>query len=272
METKTLQELGLYCPCPSDGVEVNRRVWYRDLHELRAVFVDRTPFYVFERNDEVQYRFCAVQLVDAELASASEVYKAFGISQRTFSRIRQLVRKGGIAALVKESKAAQGRQAKTEQNTPAIVRLYQDGKSTYEITRLLGISPRTVGRVLKDEGIPRRGNHGKSSQPLFANSQPDRKVAETETVLDADDIRTPVAAMDESREDEEEAENTNLQITNLPSTIRHLLRQRSPRPLRSMKSATQRRSVPAFTRRPRRSRPPAFPTLRRWIARACEWG
>jgi transposase len=199
METKTQQELGLYCPCPIDGVEVNRRVWYRDLDGMRAVFVDRTPFYVLERNDEVQYRFCAVQLVDAELASASEVYKAFGISQRTFSRIRQLVRKGGIAALVKEPKAAQGRQAKTQQNTSAIVRLYQEGKSTYEITSLLGISPRTVGRVLKDEGIPRRGNHGKSSQPLFANSQ----VVESETVLDSDDIRTPVAALDESREDEE---------------------------------------------------------------------
>ena len=50
-----------------------------------------------------------------------------------------------------------------------------------------------------DEGIPRRGNHRKSSQPLFANSQADREVAESETVLDADDIRTPVAELEPPR-------------------------------------------------------------------------
>ena len=204
METKTQRELGLYCPCPHDGVEVNRRVWFRDLHGLRAVFVDTTPFYLFERNDEVDYRFCAVQLVEAELASASEICNAFGIARRSFSRIRRLVRKGGIGALVKEPKAAQGRDEKTQQNTPAIVRLYQDeGHSTYQIAALLGISPRTVGRVLKDEGIGRRGYHGKSNQPLLADSQPDREVTDSETVLDAGDVETPVAAVDESREDEE---------------------------------------------------------------------
>jgi len=190
MATKTQQELGLYCPCPDDGVDVNRRVWYRDLHERRAIFVDTTPFYVIERNDEVQFRFCAVQLVDAGLATVIEVCKAFGIPQRTFSRIRQLARKGGIEALVKKPQAAQGRHAKTQQKTPAIVRLYRDGNSTHEIANLLGISPRTVGRVLKDEGIPRRGYHGKSSQSLFANSQQDRDLAETETVNDADETPT----------------------------------------------------------------------------------
>ncbi len=189
MTTNTQQ--GFEWDCSHDGVDVNRKVWYRDVHEKRAVFVLNTPFYVFERNDEVQARFCAVQLVEAELATVQQVCNAFEISHRTFSRIRQLVRQGGIAALVKEQKP-QGRRKKTKENLPAIVRLYLDGQSTYEIARLLGISPRTVGRVLKDQGVSRRGNNGK---PLFDNPQQQSDDTD-QTIVDADKYETPLPVID----------------------------------------------------------------------------
>ncbi len=152
--------------CPHDGVDINQKVWYRDLYQQRAVFVDNSPFYVFDRNDQLQSQFCAVQLVEAGLATAKDVCKAFGIASRTFSRIRKLVSEGGIAALVKQPR--KGRRTSTEKQIPAIVRLYNDGKSSHEVARLLGISVSTVLRVLRDQGVPRRGNNG---QPLFDKPQ-----------------------------------------------------------------------------------------------------
>ena len=81
--SEELGRLGL----PEAAVAVNRRVWYQDLHDVRSVFVDQTPFYTYPLADETQHRFCAVQLVEAELARAKEVCLAFGIHPRKSSRI-----------------------------------------------------------------------------------------------------------------------------------------------------------------------------------------
>ena len=223
MDTKTQQQaLNLDFPCPNDGVDINGRVWYRDVHERRAVFVGNTPFYVFDRNNEVEYRFCAVQLVEAELATVAEICSAFDIPCRTFSRIRKLVRQGGIAALVKDLK---GRRARTQKSTPAIVRKYQEGESTYKIASLLGISPATVRRVLKDEGIPLRGNNGK---PLFSGPEQDGDAAETQSALHADELQSPAASVEVQQDHEtvalEVAEETSPQTNAVEPTEPELTR------------------------------------------------
>ena len=60
--SEELGRLGL----PEAAVAVNRRVWYQDLHGVRSVFVDQTPFYTYPLADETQHRFCAVRLVESE--------------------------------------------------------------------------------------------------------------------------------------------------------------------------------------------------------------
>ena len=86
---------------PNGAVAVNGRVWFQDLYGLRAVFVDQHPFYRFAVHDEVEKRFTAVQLVESQLASVNEVCQAFSIKNRTFSRIRRQLQRGGLKALVK---------------------------------------------------------------------------------------------------------------------------------------------------------------------------
>ena len=52
-----------------------------------------------------------------------------------------------------------------------IVGLYEHGQSVYQIADRVGLCPLTVGRVLKDQGIVRRGNR-QASRPLFAEASP----------------------------------------------------------------------------------------------------
>jgi hypothetical protein len=154
---------------PEGAVAVNGRVWFQDLYGLRAVFVDQSPFYRFAVQSEVEKRFTAAQLVEAELASASEVCQAFSLSPRTFSRIRRELQQGGVEALVKGPHGPHGRRPETQQLAFTIVRLYEQHQTVYQIASRVGLCPRTVGRVLKDQGIARRG-HRTVSPPLFPDT------------------------------------------------------------------------------------------------------
>jgi predicted transcriptional regulator len=154
---------------PEGAVAVNGRVWFQDLYGLRAVFVDQSPFYRFAVQSEVEKRFTAAQLVEAELASASEVCQAFSLSPRTFSRIRRELQQGGVEALVKGPHGPHGRRPETQQLAFTIVRLYEQHQTVYQIASRVGLCPRTVGRVLKDQGIARRG-HRTASPPLFPDT------------------------------------------------------------------------------------------------------
>ena len=163
---------------PEGAVAVNGRVWFQDLHGLRAVFVNQNAFYRFAMQDEVENRFAAAQLVEAELATVSEVCLAFSISPRTFSRIRRQLQQGGLEALVKKQRGPQGRRPETEQLAATIVRLYEHQQTVYQIASRVGLSPRTVGRVLKDQGIARRGNCT-ASPPLFPETPPAEEPSES---------------------------------------------------------------------------------------------
>ena len=165
------KDFGWQQALPKGAVAVNGRVWFQDVLGLRAVFVDQVPFYSFAIQDEVENRFTAVQLVEAEQASVSEVCQAFSLTSRTFSRSRRQMQRGGVGALVKEKRGPQGRRSKTREVSATIVGLYEHGQTVYQIADRVGLCPRTVGRVLKEQGIARRGNR-QASPPLLAEASP----------------------------------------------------------------------------------------------------
>jgi ferredoxin len=154
---------------PEGAVAVNGRVWFQDLYGLRAVFVNQAPFYRFAVQNVVENRFTAAQLVEAELASVGEVCQAFSLRPRTFSRIRRELQQGGVEALVKGPHGPHGRRPETQQLVFTVVRLYEQHQTVYQIASRVGLCPRTVGRVLKDQGIARRG-HRTASPPLFPDT------------------------------------------------------------------------------------------------------
>ena len=144
------EQLGL----PEGAVGVNQRVWFQDLNGIRAIFVDQTPFYCYPLTDETLHRFCAIQLVEAGVAKAKVVCQAFDIHQRNFSRLRTRFRRQGITGLIPEKSGPKPKR--TPPLAAGIVQLYHQGNSTYDIGAQLGISPSTVGRVLKEEGVQLR--------------------------------------------------------------------------------------------------------------------
>ena len=160
--TSTQMELGLDLGLPQDAVDVNGRVWFRDLDGNRAVFVDSDPFYCYRLDDPVLHRFCAIQLVEAGLVKVCEICRAFEIHDRAFSRYRSRFREQGIAGLVP---GKVGRKPlETASLAAGIVQRYQDGKSTRDIANELGISPSSVQRILRDQGVQLR--------PSFAQQPP----------------------------------------------------------------------------------------------------
>jgi hypothetical protein len=190
---------------PEGAVAVNGRVWFQDLHGLRAVFVNQNAFYRFAMQDEVENRFAAAQLVEAELATVSEVCLAFSISPRTFSRIRRQLQRGGLEALVKKQRGPQGRRPETEQLAATIVRLYEHQQTVYQIASRVGLSPRTVGRVLKDQGIARRGNCT-ASPPLFPETPPAEEPSESSPLPQCEaKVEPSPEAADRPREGSREA-------------------------------------------------------------------
>jgi len=145
-----VKDLGL----PEDAVAVNRRVWFQDLNGNRAVFVDQTPFYCYPLTDQTLHRFCAVQLVEAGVAKIKDVCRAFEIHPRNFSRFRSKFRQQGIAGLIPEKT---GRKSKRSATLAAgVVQRYAQGKSTYDIATELGLSPSTIQRILREQGVQLR--------------------------------------------------------------------------------------------------------------------
>ena len=173
---------------PESAVVVNRRVWYQDLHGVRSVFVDQTPFYTYPLTDETQHRFCAVQLVESELAKAKEVCAAFDIHSRKFSRIRKRFQQEGIAGLVLQTPGRKSEQ--TPQIVQAVVQLYQQGDNTYQVAAKVGRSASTVTRILKDQGVPLRSS---PTSQLALFNQP-------EDVAGSDDSTSPVIEKPEAIE------------------------------------------------------------------------
>jgi len=158
LELDLVPDLGL----PQDAVDVNRRVWFRDLDGNRAVFVDQTPFYCYSLEDQVLHRFCAIQLVEAGAAKVKDVCRAFELHPRNFSRSRGKFRQLGMGGLFPEK--AGPKPIRTATLAAGIVQLYGKRKSSYDIAAQLGISDSTVRRILKEQGI--------SLRPPFDNHQP----------------------------------------------------------------------------------------------------
>jgi hypothetical protein len=184
--SEELGRLGL----PETAVVVNAQVWYQDVLGVRAVFVDQMPFYTYPLEDETQHRFCAVQLVEAELARAKEVCLAFGIHPRKFSRIRKRFQQGGIAALVLQTPGRKSQR--TPQILRAVVQLYEQGDNTYQVASKVGRSPSTVTRILKDQGVSLRSS-STSQPPLFDPPEPDVEGSADAQVIPASEKMEPIA-------------------------------------------------------------------------------
>jgi len=145
------------CTLGENCVAVTARVWYRDEGDVRAVFVEQTPFLTYNRHDPVQQRFCAAQLVETGLVKPGQAAAAFEVHPKTLERARRQLRTGGVPALVPHKRGPKGRSKADGAVQRRIRELFEAGHSKRGIADRLGLCDGTVRSVLKEHGITPRG-------------------------------------------------------------------------------------------------------------------
>jgi len=113
-----------------------------------VVFLYGWAVMTWGRGDEVGRRLAALQLVRLRVASQKEVAAGFGTDPATLWRWDQAQRVRGLAGLLSERPGPRGPHKLTTELCKEIRRLHDQGLSRRKIAERVGLSDRTVRRVL----------------------------------------------------------------------------------------------------------------------------
>ena len=147
--------LGTLFPTPTsdDGrVIINGRVQVRTADGHRVVTCRGAPFAHFEVGDRMAAAHAMVSLVEQGWAEQCEVARAFGVTERSVRRYQRRFEEGGLAALGRPSGFPKGRRRAPTTRSSKVVRLKQQGHSTREVARRMGVSEKAIRKLLRREG------------------------------------------------------------------------------------------------------------------------
>ncbi len=138
---------------PSAGTRViNGRCVLRTEGEHRVVSICGTPCFTHRGGDRAGEAYAMVSLVDAGLAEQADVAKAFGRSARTVRRDQRRYENGGLAALGRGPGYPRGRPRLPVSRGEEVRRLKEDGVSTRDVARRLGVAETAVRKQLRRMG------------------------------------------------------------------------------------------------------------------------
>jgi transposase len=145
---------GLFAEAPQDEalVVVNGRVQLRTADGHRVVTVHGGVLAHFKLGDRMAEAHAMVSLVEQGWAEQLEVAKAFGRSERSVRRYQRRFEVGGLAALGRPDGFPKGRPRLSKSWSSHVVRLKQRGDSNREVARVLGVSEKSIRKVLRREG------------------------------------------------------------------------------------------------------------------------
>jgi len=159
-------------PVPDDGlVIVNGRVQVRTADGHRVVTCHGAPFAHFEVGDRMAEAHAIVSLVEQGWAEQLEVAKAFGRSERSVRRYQRRFESGGLAALGRPSGFPKGRRRTPATRSSRVMRLKQEGLSTREVARRLGVTEKAIRNLLRREGWVEQAP-AQQSLPFTADADP----------------------------------------------------------------------------------------------------
>jgi transposase len=134
---------------------INPILWFDDCDGYRVLCCRHEILYRIDLGDSAHLALVAVTLRLSELATQSEIAKAFGHSVATQRRWETRYAQHGSPGL--QAKTPSGRPAKLDCGQQAFVaRWFQQGLSNYEMARRLGVSEATIRRALQKAGLRRR--------------------------------------------------------------------------------------------------------------------
>lgn len=151
--------------------------------DLRTVIVGGAPILKFDVNDQLMSRFAAAMIAESRLARVKAVMQAFGMDDATLYRTRIRWRKLGLAGLLNVKSGPKGPWKILAPVERRIVELWREGKTQTEIERRLGVSQRSVGRVLRRKGISTEDRDETQHLP-FGTVETETATNETPTASD----------------------------------------------------------------------------------------
>lgn len=153
-------------PALGGPIPVSADVSFRDEGSIRVVFVRGVPLHRYTREDRVTESVMVATLAEAELARPSEL-QALGRSRASIHRDRVKLRAGGVAALVPSKRGPKG-PSKTSGGIAEAARRLRDeqGLTRPAIARSLGLSVRSIDRVLKGSDTKGRSSAAQGQLPL----------------------------------------------------------------------------------------------------------
>lgn len=150
-----LQEQSLLFPTPSppDGtVFVNDRCLVRTQDGHRIVLVSGVVLSQYALGDNMAEAYAMVSLVEQGWADQNDVAGAFGCNTRTLRRYQQRFENGGLSALGRPGGYPKGQRRLGVSRMQFVQRLKAEGISNRTIAQQLGVSEKSVRKLLRRLG------------------------------------------------------------------------------------------------------------------------
>lgn len=145
---------GLFAEPPQDEalVFINGQVQVRTGGGHRVVTARGGVLAHFQLGDRMAEAHAMVTLVEQGWAEQREVARAFGRSERSVRRYQRRFEEGGLAALGRPGGFPKGRPRLPQGRTSQVLGLKRGGQSNREVARILGVSEKSIRKVLRREG------------------------------------------------------------------------------------------------------------------------
>ncbi len=154
----------------------------------------------YAEGDRMSEAYAVVSLVDHGSATQVEVAAAFGCSERTIRRHQRRFEEGGLAALGRPRGYPRGQPRLPKTRAKLVNRLKAEGKSNRDIARRIGVTEKSVRKLLR-----RLGWRSESQQLDLLANDADPKLSG----VDTNELSEPVECTENVAEDAEDAGQPN---------------------------------------------------------------
>jgi transposase len=140
-------------PKPQDAaIQINDRCVIRTQGGHRVVVVSGVALAQYSVGDRMAEAHAMVSLVEQGWADQNDVARAFGCSARTVRRQQRRFESDGLAALGRPSGYPKGRKRLGQERLKSVLRWKSEGLSNREVAHRLGVSEKTVRKLLRQAG------------------------------------------------------------------------------------------------------------------------
>jgi hypothetical protein len=161
----------LALPVP-EAIEVNDTVSFHDDGQSVTYFAAGVPLFTHNHGDVVGQRVAMTQLLALQLAKPTQLSSALGLGRTTLWRQQLRFEAQGVEGLADEKHGPKGPHKLKEERLSRAQGLLDEGKSNYEVARLIGVTEGAIRHAKRTGGLRgvqgsawQGGAHTQASQP-----------------------------------------------------------------------------------------------------------